>query len=285
MNTRFLNYAILLFTLVASGSCANNEASNKDASGDSSKAQTAAERKVMEEAVTYAANDITFHGYVAYDQNQQGKRPAVLVVHEWWGLTDYVRNRVKQLADMGYIAMAVDMFGDGKTAANPQEAQKLAGPFYQDPSLTRTRLEAALNRLKQYEQADPGKIAAIGYCYGGYVVLNAAKLGMPLTGVVSFHGNLAGAPADKDLLRSKVLVCHGEADQFISQQEISNFKSSMDSIGADYTFKTYPNATHAFTNPAATATGKEFNLPISYNAEADRDSWADMKSFFDKIFH
>jgi dienelactone hydrolase len=285
MNTRFLNYAIVLFALVASGSCGNNEVDKHDESSDSSTKQTAAERKVTEEAVTYAANDITFHGYVGYDQNQQGKRPAVLVVHEWWGLTDYVRNRVKQLADMGYIAMAVDMFGDGKTAANPQEAQKLAGPFYQDPSLTRARLEAALNRLKQYEQVDPGRVAAIGYCYGGYVVLNAAKLGMPLTGVVSFHGNLAGAPANKELLRSKVLVCHGEADQFISQQEISSFRSSMDSIGADYTFKTYPNATHAFTNPAATATGKEFNLPISYNAEADRASWTDMKLFFEKIFN
>jgi dienelactone hydrolase len=284
MNKFSLPYAIPLFAILVLSSCANNEGNDKHTSADSTNKNTTAERKVTEEAVTYAANDITFHGYVAYDQNQQGKRPAVLVVHEWWGLNEYVRNRVKQLADMGYIAMAVDMFGEGKTAANPQEAQKLAGPFYQDPSLTRTRLEAALNRLRQYEQADPGRIAAIGYCYGGYVVLNAAKLGMPLTGVVSFHGNLAGAPANKDLLRSKVLVCHGEADQFISQQEISNFKSSMDSIGADYTFKSYPNATHAFTNPAATATGKEFNLPISYNAEADRASWNDMKAFFGKIF-
>ena len=284
MKNGFVKLTIGYLSVLFLFSCANEQAGDNASSGDSAMSGKTAERKVIEEAITYAADDIVFHGYVAFDHNQQGKRPAVLVVHEWWGLNDYIRGRVKQLADMGYVAMAVDMFGDGKNASNPQEAQQLAGPFYQDPSLTRSRLQAALNRLKQYEQVDTSRIAAIGYCYGGYVVLNAARLGAPLAGVVSFHGNLSGAPANRELLKAKVLVCHGQADKFISEEEITRFKKSMDSINADYTFKSYPGALHAFTNPDATETGKKFNIPIAYNAEADEASWNDMKSFFEKIF-
>jgi dienelactone hydrolase len=219
-----------------------------------------------------------------YDAAKEGKRPAVLVVHEWWGQNDYVRNRAKQLAELGYIAMAVDMFGGGKTAANPQEAQAMAMPFYQNPQMTRTRLEAALNKLKTYPQADTANMAAIGYCYGGFVVLNAAKLGAPLKGVVSFHGNLSGVQPQKDLLKAKIMVAHGAADQFVPEAEVAAFKKSMDSISANYTFKAYPNATHAFTNPAATETGKKFNMPIAYNGAADTASWNDMKAFFSTIF-
>lgn len=284
MKTGNLRFGMLIFTASFLYSCSNEQPGNKKTDADSSSAAAPVEKKLTEEAITYAADDIVFHGYVAYDQNQQGKRPAVLIVHEWWGVHDYERNRAKQLADMGYIAMAVDMYGDGKNAANPQEAQKLAGPFYQHPELAKARLEAAMNRLKQYEQVDTSKIAAIGYCYGGYVVLNAAKLGANLAGVVSFHGNLSGAPANKELLKSKILVCNGAADKFVSEQEIAQFKRSMDSIGADYTFKSYAGATHAFTNPAATETGKKFKMPIEYNQQADAASWNDMKAFFAKIF-
>jgi dienelactone hydrolase len=209
----------------------------------------------------------------------------VLVVHEWWGQTDYVRNRAKQLAAMGYIAMAVDMFGGGRKAANPQEAGAMAMPFYQNPQLARTRLEAAMAQLKTYAQTDTANLAAIGYCYGGFVVLNAAKLGADLKGVVSFHGNLSGAPANKELLKADILVAHGAADSFVPDAEVAAFKKSMDSIGARYTFKAYPEATHAFTNPDATATGKQFNLPIAYNGTADTASWNDMKTFFGTIFN
>ena len=284
MKNTHLHFTLLLISGFLICSCANEQAGDKKAGGDDKSGGTTVERKLMEEAVTYAADDIIFHGYVSFDQNQQGKRPAVLIVHEWWGLNDYVRNRAKQLADMGYIAMAVDMFGDGKTAADPQQAQQLAGPFYQNPQLAKSRLDAALTRLTQYPQVDSSKVAAIGYCFGGFVVLNAAKLGADLDGVVSFHGNLAGAPANKELLKARVLVCHGEADKFVSEQEISQFKRSMHSIDADYTFKSYPRATHAFTNPDATATGQKFKMPIEYNAEADKASWDDMTSFFSKIF-
>jgi dienelactone hydrolase len=208
----------------------------------------------------------------------------VLVVHEWWGLNGYPKMRARKLAELGYVAMAVDMYGNGKTADNPDDAGKMAGPFYQDPQMAKSRFDAALNKLKTYPQVDTTNIAAIGYCFGGGIVLNTARLGENLKGVVSFHGTLVGTPADKNLLKAKILVCHGADDQFVKPQEVAKFKKQMDSIGADYTFKQYPNATHAFTNPDATASGQKFKIPIAYNAAADSASWNDMKSFFAKIF-
>jgi len=245
--------------------------------------QKAPSSKIKEEKVTYSLGDKTFKGTIVYDEGQAGKRPAVLVVHEWWGLTDYPVMRARKLAALGYIAMAVDMYGDGKIAANPAEAQELATPFYKDPQLSKIRLEAALSKLKEFKQTDSQNIFAIGYCFGGSVVLNSAKLGADLKGVVSFHGGLAGVPANKDLLKAKILVCHGGIDKFVPDNDISTFKHQLDSIGADYKFIVYPNATHAFTNPDATKIGKQFNMPIEYNEKADTDSWNDMTMFFNKI--
>lgn len=239
---------------------------------------------IKEESATYSVGGKNFNGYISYDSNQQGKRPAILVVHEWWGLTDYPRDRAKQLAGLGYIAMAVDMYGDGKTGEDPKTAQELATPFYKDPTLAKTRLNAAMEKLKTFPQTDTSKIAAIGYCYGGFIVLNAAKLGADLKGVVSFHGDLSGVPVNKDLLKAKILICQGESDQFVTPIQVAAFKKSMDSAGVNYIFKSYPNATHAFTNPAATEKGKKYNLPIEYNAAADSASWNDMKDFFKGIF-
>lgn len=240
---------------------------------------------IKEQAVTYTLDGVTFKGAVFYDENIKGKRPGILVVHEWWGFNDYSKMRARKLAELGYIALAVDMYGDGKTAENPTEAQNLAMPFYKDPQLAKSRLDAALIKLKEFPQTDANQVAAIGYCFGGSVVLNAAKLGEPLKGVVSFHGGLAGVPADKSLLKAQILVCHGAADKFVSQHDADVFKHQLDSIGVPYTFKVYANATHAFTNPESTKVGEKFNMPIAYNAEADKDSWNDMKEFFNQLFH
>ena len=252
--------------------------------GDKNDSETnAAAPNIVEQKVTYSLDTNQFTGYVVFDSNQVGKRPAVLIVHEWWGLTDYPRKRAKQLAEMGYIAMAVDMYGNGKMGPNPDAAMGLATPFYKDPSLAKQRLDLAIEKIKSFEQTDPTKIAAIGYCFGGYVVLNAAKLGADLNGVVSFHGGLSGA-SPMNGMKAKVLVAHGEADNFVPQAEVDAFKKGMDSVKADYTFKTYPNATHAFTNTRADEYAKEFSMPISYNAAADSASWNDMKVFFERIF-
>lgn len=239
---------------------------------------------IKEESVNYTADTAKLIGFVAYNEADSAKRPAVLVIPEWWGLNDYPKMRARELAKLGYIAFVADMYGNGAIADSPSLAQKYAMPFYTNTALAGTRFMAALNKLKTFPQADTTKVAAIGYCFGGSMVLNAAKLGAPLNGAVSFHGDLRGAPADKNLLKAKILVCHGAADSFVPQEQVDAFKKQMDSIGADYTFKAYPDATHAFTNPAATATGQRFNMPIKYNPAADTASWKDMQDFFGRIF-
>jgi dienelactone hydrolase len=240
--------------------------------------------KLKEENVSYKIDSLTMDGYIVYDENLEGKRPAVLVVHEWWGLNDYTKRRARELAELGYIAMAVDMYGNGKRADNPTDAGNLAMPFYKDPAMAKTRFDAAVNKLKEYKEVDTANMAGIGYCFGGGVLLNIARMGENLKGVVSFHGSLLGTPADKNLLRSKILVCHGADDQFVPADEVAGFKKQMDSIGAVYTFKSYPGATHAFTNPDATAIGQKFSIPIAYNAAADTASWNEMKIFFSGLF-
>ena len=211
----FISLGIASVSVVACNS-ANNNTETTTSSTDSVTTAPANTISIKEDSVTYSAGGTNFKGYVVYDDNKTGKRPAVLVVHEWWGLNDYPRSRAKQLAELGYIAMAVDMFGDGKTAADPKQAMALIQPFYELPLITKSRLDAAINKLKEYQQTDTSKIAAIGYCFGGFVVLNAAKLGANLKGVVSFHGDLSGVPVKKDLLKAKLLVCHGEADKFVT---------------------------------------------------------------------
>jgi dienelactone hydrolase len=239
---------------------------------------------IKEENITYQAGGQTFRGYVAYDAEIRGKRPVVLIVHEWWGLNDYPRMRARMVAELGYLAVAVDLYGDGKTADDPAGAQALAGSVYRDPALIRLRMDAAREAACKLPQADPHKIAAMGYCFGGFVVLNYAKQGAPLQAVVSFHGGLGGVPADKKLLKAKILVCHGGADRSVTEKDLTAFRNEMDSIGADYTVRVYPGATHAFTNPASTENGKKFNIPIEYNADADHASWEEMKQFFRKVF-
>jgi dienelactone hydrolase len=242
------------------------------------------EPALKEEAVSYKVDSSTMNSFIVFDSNITGKRPAVLIIPEWWGLNDYIKMRARELAKLGYIAMAVDVYGDGKMGNDPAEAQKLATPFYMNPPLIKPRFDAAWNKLKEFSQTDQSKTAAIGYCFGGAQVLNLARMGEDLKGVVSFHGNVAVTTPDKSLLKANILVCHGADDQFVPQAEIDLFKKQMDSIGASYTLKVYPGATHAFTNPNATAIGQKFNLPIAYNAAADTASWKDMREFFSTIF-
>ncbi|MFZ1799392.1 MAG: dienelactone hydrolase family protein, partial [Chitinophagaceae bacterium] len=221
--------------------------------------------------------------FIYHDTTISKKRPAILVIPEWWGVNDYTKSRAKQLAGLGYIAMATDMYGNAKIAATPDEATTLSDPFYTNPTLTKTVLDAAMRKISTFPQTDTNEIAAIGYCYGGYVVLNAAKLGANLKGVISVHGGLEGVAPDKNLLKAKILICQGGADSF-TLPGLPAFKKQMDSVGADYSVIVYPNATHAFSNPAATELGKKFNMPIRYNAAADSASWKDIQTFLQKTF-
>jgi dienelactone hydrolase len=256
---------------------------NEDNKNEADKTETKTP-KLKEENVEYKIDTLNMKSYVVYDENIQGKRPAVLVVHEWWGLNDYTKRRARMLAEMGYVAMAVDMYGNGRMGNDPGAAQALATPFYMQPDMAKKHFDAALEEFKKNPNVDQSKIAGIGYCFGGGILLNLVRMGEPLNGVVSFHGSLVGTPADKNLTKAEILVCHGEADSFVPKEQVDKFKKQMDSIGKSYTFKSYPGATHAFTNPEATETGKKFKMPIEYNAAADTASWNDMKEFFGRIF-
>lgn len=280
MKNKIIAFSLIIISAIAF-SC-NNSQNNKSETMNT-KDSTSAASNIKEDSVNMKVNGENYVGYVAYNDNDKGKRPGIIVVPEWWGLNDYARSRAKQLAELGYIAMAVDMYGNGKLGADPKEAQELATPYYKDPTMAKTHIDAAIEKIKTFPQTDSSKIAAIGYCFGGFIVLNAAKLGADLKGVVSFHGGLTGVAPNKDLLKAKILVCHGDSDVF-ENPHVAEFKKQMDSVGADYTFKTYPDATHAFTNPASTENGIKFKMPIKYNAAADSASWNDMKEFFKKVF-
>jgi dienelactone hydrolase len=273
-------FSVGLFTLLVLGlaSCKGKDKNTETTSNNDNMPN------LKEEMVSYKVDSLNMNSFVVYDENIKGKRPAILVVHEWWGLNDYVKNRARQLASLGYIAMAVDMYGNGRMGNDPAEAGNLATPFYQHPDMAKRHFDAAVEKLKGFEQTDTSRLGAMGYCFGGGIVLNMARMGEPLKGVVSFHGNLAGVPANKDLLKAQVLVCHGDSDKFVLPAEVQAFKKQMDSIGANYKFVSYSNATHAFTNPQATELGQKFNIPIAYNAAADTASWNEMKAFFERVF-
>ncbi|HTR80735.1 MAG TPA: dienelactone hydrolase family protein [Bacteroidota bacterium] len=244
-----------------------------------------AKAEVIGKPVEYAANGVTLKGYIAYDNAIQGKRPGILVVHEWWGNNDYSRKRAYMLAALGYVGFALDMYGDGKVADNPQDAGKMAGESMKDPGAMKARFMAALNLLKKSEEVDSTRIAAIGYCYGGGVVLNMACAGVDLQGVVSFHGSLSAvAPPKIGGVKAPILVCNGAADKFNAGETVKAFRAEMDSAKAEYQFIDYPDAMHAFTNPASTGVGEKFHIPIAYNEKADKKSWEDMQKFFATIF-
>ena len=240
---------------------------------------------VVGKEVQYTADSLTMKGYLAYDDALKDRRPGILVVHEWWGHNAYVRKRAEMLAGLGYVALAVDMYGDGKQASHPDDARKFATEAMSNMEVMKARFMAAMDVLKKDEHVDPSQIAAIGYCFGGGVALNMAREGADLKAVVSFHGSLsAQRPAEKGMVKAKILVCHGAEDKFASKDDIATFKSEMKNAGVDLKFVVYPGAVHAFTNPDATELGKKFNMPIAYNESADKKSWGEMQKFFKKVF-
>lgn len=237
------------------------------------------------EEVTYKAGEATLKGYLAVDRGRSGKRPGVLVVHEWWGLNDYIRRRARMLAELGYVALAADIYGEGRTAATPAEATALMSTILGDIKTGAERFTAAVERLKQHADVDASRVAAIGYCFGGAMVLHAARVGMPLRGVVSFHGALGSfhKPAAGSV-KAGILVCHGAADVLVPDADVEAFKHEMDAAKANYRFVAYPGALHGFTNPEADDNAKRYGIPLGYDAAVDQRSWQDMREFFDRIF-
>ncbi len=248
-------------------------------------AASSASAKVSGREVEYRTGDTVLKGYLVQDTALKGKRPAVLVVHEWWGHNEYARKRAWMLAKLGYVALAVDMYGDGKTAQHPDEAGAFAAAVTKNKAIEEARFNAALDFVKQQPSVDPARIAAIGYCFGGGVVLHMARQGADLKGVVSFHGSLAtDAPAKAGAVKARVLVFSGDADKMVPPEQVAAFKEEMTKAGASFRFVGYPGVKHSFTNPDADSYAKKFNLPMAYDRKADHDSWAQAKKFLTEIF-
>lgn len=239
--------------------------------------------KIKTEEVEYRAGDTVMKGLIAYDSSTQTKRPGILVVHEWWGNNEYARKRARMLAEMGYTALALDMYGDGHQAHHPDEAGRLAGDLMKDFDKARVRFIAAEDFLKKQPTVDATRIGAIGYCFGGGVVLNMARQGADLRAVVSFHGNLkAVKPAKKGDIKAKLLVHHGADDKIVPPEELAAFKKEMIALNASMVLVEYKSSAHSFTNPDADKHAKDFNLPMAYNRDADKESWSETGNFLNR---
>jgi dienelactone hydrolase len=241
----------------------------------------AANAKIVGKEVSYKDDGTTLKGYVAYDDAIKGKRPGVIVVHEWWGHNAYARSRADMLAKLGYTAIALDMFGDGKTIDHPDDAGKMAGAISSNMPLMKARFLAALKTLNAEPTVDPARTGAIGYCFGGSVVLNMAREGVGLAAVAAFHAQVGGqTKAVKGKFQGRVLVANGADDKWITPESVEAFKKEMDAAGVKYKYVAYPGAIHGFTNPAATGLGEKFQIPIAYNKDADEKSWIELTTLF-----
>jgi len=241
-----------------------------------------AEAKIRTQDIEYKSGDTVLEGFLAYDDASPKQRPGVLLIHDWMGVGEYAKSRAMQLAELGYVAFAADIYGKGVRPSDPKEASALAAKYKNDRALYRERLKAGFDQLINDKLVAPGEVAVIGYCFGGTGALELARSGAALKGVVTFHGGLSNpAPDDAKNIRCPVLVLHGADDPFVKADEVAAFKGEMDKANAKYQFIAYPGAVHSFTRPDA---GNDNSKGAAYNEEADKKSWAEMKKFFGAIF-
>ncbi len=249
--------------------------------------EKAAEPNIVGEEISYATDDVNMNGFIAYDASSNEKRPGILVVHEWWGHNEHARDRAEKLAELGYVALAVDMYGDGKLADHPEDAQKFMMSVMTDLDAATARFEKALETLKANPNVDTEHIGAIGFCFGGSVIISMANAGIEgLDAVAAFHSGVA-VPfmPEKGKTKARILVQNGGADPMISAESISDVQKAMDEAEVDYTYISYEGVLHSFTNPAADSNGVKFQMPMAYDVKADSASWEEMKVFFEETFN
>ncbi len=235
--------------------------------------------------IDYRVGDNIHQAHIAYDDSVNTPRPGVIVAHEWWGVNDYIDERVQQLAELGYVALAIDMYGNGKIADNPDEAGGLMNRVLGDMEAGTEALKSGYQLLLEQDTVDAGKTAAIGYCFGGAMVLHMARIGLPLSAVASFHGALGSFhQADPGSISARILVCHGEADSMVTMDDLAGFRAEMDAARANYETLTYADAKHGFTSPEADNNGSKYGIDVGYNAAADQASWQAMQSRFNEVF-
>jgi len=274
----------LAILAIAITSCGETPQNTEKAEQPETEVEVKEEVKIMREEVTYTSGDTEMKGYVAYDESKEGDRPGILVVHEWWGHTDYVRERADMLAELGYVALAVDMYGDGKTAEHPDDAKKFSGMVMKNMDKSQAKFQAAFEMLKNHPQVADEKISAIGYCFGGSVILAMANAGMDLDGVAAFHSGVQVPVEPSEDLQAEVLIQNGADDPFVSDESVRTFKTKMDEIDKPYEYIEYPGVVHGYTNPDATANGEKFDLPLAYDAEADAKSWKKLQEFLNRLY-
>jgi len=243
---------------------------------------TSANAAIKEEPVTYTDGQTTMKGFVVYDDATTAKRPGIIMVHEWWGITPHIHNEARKYAQAGYTAFIADMFGDAKTADNPKDAGALSGGVMKDPKTMESRFNAARATLAKQASVNPQSIGAVGYCFGGAVVLNMARTGADLVAVAGFHASLGlntPAPAP-GTVKAKILILNGADDPFVKREQYDTLKKEFDAAKVDYRIIEYPGAVHAFTNPEATALGEKFKLPLKYDAKVDTEAKAEAAKLF-----
>ena len=240
---------------------------------------------ILTNRIEYQVGDQSHQAYLAYDDEIAEPRPGVIVVHEWWGLNDYPIKRAHMLAEQGYVALAIDMFGGGQTADNPDQAGALMMGVLNDMDRGTAALKAGYELLLDQPGVDAGRTAAIGYCFGGAMVLHMARIGMPLKAVASFHGALGSFhSAEPGSVAARILVCHGAADSMVSMDDLDGFKTEMDSAQADYEVLLLEGAKHGFSNPEASVNAEKYGLDLGYNEAADDQSWKAMQALFGQVF-
>jgi dienelactone hydrolase len=241
-----------------------------------------ANAEIKEQAVTYSDGTTTMKGFVVFDDAVTAKRPGIIMVHEWWGITKHIHDEARKFAQQGYTAFIADMYGDAKTADNPKDAGALSSSVMKAPATMESRFKAAQDQLAKQASVNPQKIGAVGYCFGGAVVLNMARTGAPLAAVAGFHASLGlntPAPAP-GAVKAKILILNGADDPFVKREQYDALKKDFDAAKADYRIVEYPGAVHAFTNPEATEIGKKFNLPLKYDAKVDQEAKAEANKLF-----
>lgn len=279
----------LIFALLIMGglfACKNEVENENSEKEDVSEVVTENEERelLVAKEIDYSSPSTNMKGYIVHSKLTEGRRPGIIVIHEWWGHNDYVRQRSDMLAELGYTALAIDMYGDGKQAEHSLDAGSFSSEVMSNLPKAKARFEAALEALKKDPTVDTNNIAVIGYCFGGSVALTMANAGYDLKGAAAFHSGVKLPIMPSEELKARILVCNGAEDPFIKSEDVVNYKNALDSLDKDYKYIEYPGATHGFTSKASDSLGNKFDLPLAYNLDADEQSWEELKSMLKHLF-